>query len=71
MARSADDLELMFDVVAGPVRLEERAWTLSVPPSRHRELADYRVAVMPDIPFAKPSEAMREAGFKYHSIGRA
>ena len=59
LARSAADLELMFDVVAGPVRLEDRAWRLEVPPARHETLDGFRVAVMPDIPFATPSRAMR------------
>ena len=61
LARSADDLELLFDVVAGPVALEDRAWRLEVPPSRHEALADFRVAVMPEIPFARPSRAMQSA----------
>ncbi|MAT06334.1 MAG: amidase [Acidimicrobiaceae bacterium] len=61
LARSAADLELMFDVVAGPVRLEDRAWRLEVPPARHESLDGFRVAVMPDIPFASPSRAMRAA----------
>ncbi len=61
LARSAADLELMFDVVAGPIELEDRAWRLDVPPSRHESLGDFRVAVMPEIPFAKPSRAMQAA----------
>jgi amidase len=46
MARSAEDLELAFDVVAGPEVGEDVAWRLEVPPARHERLADYRVAVL-------------------------
>ena len=49
LARSAVDLELAFDVVAGPDLGEDAAWRLEVPPARHDRLSDYRVAVMPSI----------------------
>ena len=61
LARSAADLELLFDVVAGPVALEDRAWQLTIPPARHERLADFRVAIMPPTPLATPSAAMRRA----------
>jgi len=61
MARSAFDLELLFDVVAGPVAIEDRAWLLEIPPARHDRLADFRVAIMPPTPLATPSSAMRGA----------
>jgi amidase len=68
LARSAFDLELLFDVVAGPVALEDVAWRLAIPPARHDQLADFRVAVMPPTHLATPSPAMvaavdRLAGF--------
>src|SRR5579871_4903013 len=49
LARSADDLALALDVVAGPGGGEEAAWRLELPRSRHERLADFRVAVMPAI----------------------
>ena len=49
LARSAEDLELAFDVIAGPDIGEDVAWRLEVPPARHERLADYRVAVLPPI----------------------
>ncbi|MFQ5872862.1 MAG: amidase family protein [Dehalococcoidia bacterium] len=49
LARSARDLQLAFDVVAGPEMGEDVAWSLKVPPARRDRLADYRVAVMPPI----------------------
>jgi amidase len=49
LARSAEDLELAFDVVAGPDVGEDIAWHLDIPPARHKHLAEYRVAVLPPI----------------------
>jgi len=49
LARSAEDLALAFDVIAGPDVGEDVAWRLEVPPARHERLADYRVAVLPPI----------------------
>ncbi len=47
LARSAGDLELALDVIAGPVIGEDVAWRLNLPPARHSSLADYRVAILP------------------------
>jgi amidase len=47
LARSAEDLELALDVVAGADVGEDVAWRLVLPPSRHQRLADFRVAVLP------------------------
>jgi amidase len=47
LARSAEDLTLGFDAVAGAEGGEEVAWRLSLPPPRHARLADFRVAVLP------------------------
>jgi amidase len=49
LARSAEDLELGFDVVAGAEIGEDVAWRLSVPPPRRERLADFRVAVLPPV----------------------
>ena len=43
LARSARDLELLFDVVSGPVVGEAVGWRLDLPPARHDRLADFRV----------------------------
>lgn len=51
LARSAADLELALDVLAGPGAGFEVAWRLRLPPSRHLELAGFRVAVMPFEPW--------------------
>jgi amidase len=51
LARSAEDLELALDVIAGPDVGEDVAWRLELPEARHHRLAEYRVAVMPAIPW--------------------
>jgi len=52
LARSAEDLELAFDVVSGPEIGEDAAWRLEIPPARRERLAEFRVAVLPRIPWA-------------------
>lgn len=47
LARSAGDLELALEVIAGPVVGEDVAWRLELPAARHTELADFRVAILP------------------------
>jgi amidase len=47
MARSAADLALELDVLAGPDELWDGiGYQLALPPSRHQKLADYRVLVI-------------------------
>jgi amidase len=52
LARSAADLQLALDVLAGPDELEATGYRLDLPAPRHERLADYRVLVVdqrPDI----------------------
>src|SRR5262245_49851205 len=51
LARSAEDLELVLSVLAGPDVGEDVAWRVELPPPRHDRLADFRVAVLPRIPW--------------------
>jgi amidase len=51
MARSAEDLELALSVLAGPDVGEDVAWKVTLPPPRRDRLGDYRVAVLPPIPW--------------------
>ncbi|HZP37099.1 MAG TPA: amidase [Methylomirabilota bacterium] len=51
LARSAEDLELALSVLAGPEVGEDVAWKVTLPPPRRERLADFRVAVMPSIPW--------------------
>lgn len=50
MARSADDLELLLDVLAGPDAEHAAAWRLELPPPTVESLAGARVAVWFDDP---------------------
>lgn len=47
MARSAEDLALSMDVVAGPARRDQRGWRLELPRPVKTSLADFRVAILP------------------------
>lgn len=58
LARSADDLELLLDVLAGAETGEDVGWQLALPPSRHSRLKDFRVAVMPPLPWVTASDEM-------------
>jgi amidase len=51
IARSAEDLELALSILAGPEVGEDVAWRVELPSPRHDRLADFRVAVLPPIPW--------------------
>jgi amidase len=51
MARSAEDLELALAVLAGPEAGEDVAWRVELPAARRARLADFRVAILPQIPW--------------------
>lgn len=59
LARSAVDMELLFDVVSGPGLGEAAGWRLDLPPARGERLSDLRVAIMPSLDVVQPSEAMQ------------
>jgi amidase len=50
LARSAEDLALALDIVAGPDPVEAAGWRLDLAAPRGEALADYRIAVMLDDP---------------------
>jgi amidase len=61
MARSAGDLALALDVLAGPDGPQAKAYRLALPPPRHDRLADYRVLVLDTHPLLPSSHAVRGA----------
>lgn len=61
MARSAADLALALDVVAGPDDAEAIAYRLALPPPRHAALADFRVLVLDEHPLVPTSKVVRMA----------
>ena len=52
MARSAADLQLGLDAMAGPEPDEAKGYRLDLPAPRHAELADYRILVLTAHPLA-------------------
>lgn len=48
LARTASDLNILLDILAGPDRNNAVAWKLNLPDSRRQNLEDFRVAVMFD-----------------------
>lgn len=44
LGRSAADIELAFDILAGPDRLRGKGWRLALPPARRERAGDFRVA---------------------------
>jgi amidase len=62
MARSAADLALLLDVIAGPDELDSGvAHKLVLPPARHTELKDYRVLVLDSHPLLPTDSSVRAA----------
>jgi amidase len=58
LGRSADDLDLALDVLAGPDAQTATAWRLRLPAARGRSLRDYRIAVWLDDPIAPVDSAV-------------
>ncbi len=63
LARTAKDLSLALDVLAGPDTAEAVAYRLDLPPARRAKLADYRVLVLGDSP-TMPVDAEIRAGIE-------
>ncbi|WP_433716613.1 amidase [Nocardia sp. CA-084685] len=62
MARTARDLTLLLDVMAGPDPLTLGvAYDLTLPPARHERLSEFRVLVLDDHPLIPTGSAVRAA----------
>ncbi len=62
MARSAVDLSLLLDVMAGPDPLEAGvAYRLALPPPRHNQLKSFRVLVIDSDPILPVNKEIRDA----------
>ncbi|HIF95128.1 MAG: amidase [Myxococcales bacterium] len=81
LARSAEDLAMTFDVLAGADADNEIGWRLDLPKPRHQRLSDFRVAVWFDDPalpiddsvrarFEATVEALRGAGVQVDEKAR-
>ena len=62
MTRSADDLALLLDVLAGPDEWLGKAWRLELPSPRRKALREYRVAAWLDDPFCPVDAEVRALG---------
>jgi amidase len=61
MARSAADLALALDVLAGPDDAEALAYALALPPPRHARLEAFRVLVVDSHPLLPVGDSVRSA----------
>jgi amidase len=60
MARSAADLSLLLDVIAGPDPIEAgKAYSLSLPPARHAALRDFRILLIDSDPVLPTDKDVR------------
>jgi amidase len=50
IARSAEDLDLLLSVLAGPDEEDGAGWKLALPPPRHADVAGYRIGLWLDDP---------------------
>jgi amidase len=62
MARSAADLSLLLDVIAGPDPMEAgKGYRLALPPSRHNDLKSFRVLLIDTDPLMPTNKDVRAA----------
>jgi amidase len=59
LARSADDLKLELEVVAGPVPEERIAYRWTLPPPRKTKLSEYRIGYVIDDPYCKVDSTVK------------
>lgn len=65
LARSADDLMLALDILAGPDTERATAWQLALPPPRRASLREYRVAAWLDDPACPIDNDLLQ---RYHAV---
>ncbi|MEV8478608.1 amidase [Streptomyces sp. NPDC051173] len=60
VARTADDLELLLDVLAGPAPADAPAWRLDLPAPERHSLGEYRVGLWSDDPYCRVDQGTRD-----------
>lgn len=60
MARGAEDLRVMLEIIGGPVPGEAVALQWKLPPARRKRLSDYRVGYVLDDPFCAVTADVRD-----------
>jgi len=61
MARSAADLQLALDVIAGPDDADAVGYEVHLPPPRRRTLSDFRVLIIDETPLMPTAASVRSA----------
>lgn len=61
LARTASDLTLALDVLAGPDEAQATGYRLTLPPARHTRLADFRVLILEQHPLLPISAEVGDA----------
>jgi amidase len=61
LARSAADLETALGIMAGPDEVDGRAWRVELPKPEREKLADFRVALLLDVPHAEVDRSVQDA----------
>ena len=61
LARVAGDLDLALDVIAAPQAEDAVGWSITLPPPRHERLREFRVAVLPALPWQPVDDEITEA----------
>ncbi len=59
MARSAEDLAVALDVMAGPDDIDAAGWQLALAPPRHTKLREFRVALMLSDPMSEVDQTVQ------------
>ena len=60
LARSAGDLKLALDILAGPTGELEKAWQFQLPPPRKKDLAEFKVGVLMKSPVCAQDEDLTD-----------
>ncbi|MDP6343398.1 MAG: amidase [Alphaproteobacteria bacterium] len=60
LARGADDLAMIFDVLTGPAGGDAIAWRLELPPSEKTKLSDFKVGVLLDSPVCQQDDELTD-----------
>ena len=61
LARSAEDLRLAFDILAGADGPAARGWQLTLPGPRRQDLRDYRIGILLSDPQAEVEQSYQDA----------
>ncbi len=73
MARSAQDLAVSMDVVAGAGRTDQAGWQLNLPRPSKTKLSDFKVAILPTHEFApvatEVADRVQSVGDRLASLG--